>query len=282
MFANAAPTRAHIASLALAVCAAAIMLTEAGTVSAQPTTIYVSTTGEDSWTGALPDPNADRSDGPLATLEAARDALRGPANADGATVVVRGGIYERSETFHLTGEDSGSDGAPVVYRAADGETPRFVGGRRPRDFAAVTDAAILNRLTPEARGHVVQADLNALGVTDFGDPGGGGLELFFNGEPMTPARWPNEGFVRVTDLVGGDPVDVRGTKGDKIGKFMYDGDRPSRWTEESDPWVHGYWFWDWSDQRQRVESIDLENNVIAVEPPYHNYGYLRLPTTTYY
>ena len=271
MCANAAlASRARLAPVVVAVCAA-IMLTEAGTVSAQATTLYVSTTGADSWTGALPDPNADRSDGPLATLEAARDALRGAAG--GGTVVLRGGVHERSETFHLTSEDSGADGAPVVYRAAKGETARLVGGKRVSDFAAVTNADILNRLAPEARGNVMHADLGALGVTDFGSPGGGGLELFYNAEPMTPARWPNEGFVRVTDLVGGDPVDVRGTKGDKIGQFMYDGDRPSRWTEENDPWVHGYWFWDWSDQRHRVESIDVEKSVIAVEPPYHGYGY---------
>jgi hypothetical protein len=262
-----------VTRLALAACALILMLSEAGTVSAQPTTLYVSLEGDDTWTGALSEPNADRSDGPVATLEAARDALRGVSRTDGATVIVRGGTYARSETFELASPDSGADGAPVVYRAADRETVRIVGGSQVADFAAVTDASILARLMPEARDHVVQADLRALGMDDFGSPGGGGLELFFNGEPMTPARWPNEGFVRVTDLVGGDPVDVRGTKGDKTGKFMYDGDRPSRWTDENDPWVHGYWFWDWSDQRHRVESIDVEKSVIAVEPPYHNYGY---------
>lgn len=235
-------------------------------------TLYVSNAGADSWSGKLPEPNADRSDGPLATLEAARDALR-ELDGDGGTVVLRGGVYERDGVFELTAADSGADGHPVVYRAADGERVRLVGGRRVLDFAPVTDAAILERLTPEARGNVLQADRGALGITDFGSPGGGGLELFYNDVPTTAARWPNEGFVRVTDLVGGDPVDVRGTKGDKTGKFMYDGDRPSRWTEETDPWVHGYWFWDWSDQRHRVESIDLEESVIAVEPPYHNYGY---------
>jgi len=90
---------------------------------------------------------------------------------------------------------------------------------------------------------------------------------------MTLARWPNEGFVEIVDLVGGHPVDVRGTKGDRVGKFMYEGDRPKRWVQENDPWVHGYWFWDWSDQRQKVESIDTEKRIIAVAPPYHGYGY---------
>ena len=258
----------------MVVCAVLMTLSEAGTVSAQTaTTLYVSTAGDDAWTGALPEPDADRSDGPLATLEAARDALRALRTEGGATVIVRGGTYERDSTFELAAEDSGADGAPVVYRAAEDEHVRLVGGRRVLGFAPVTDAAILDRLLPEARSEVLQANVRDLGIDDFGSPNGGGLELFYNDAPMTPARWPNEGFVRVTDLVGGDPVDVRGTKGDKAGKFMYDGDRPERWTDENDPWVHGYWFWDWSDQRHRVESIDLEKRVIAVEPPYHGYGY---------
>ena len=57
------------------------------------------------------------------------------------------------------------------------------------------------------------------------------------------------------------------------GRFMYDGDRPKRWVGEKDSWVHGYWFWDWSDERQKVESIDAERRIISVSPPYHGYGY---------
>ena len=108
---------------------------------------------------------------------------------------------------------------------------------------------------------------------NVGQAGGGGLELFFNDRPMTLARWPNEGFVKITGLVGGRPVNVRGTKGDRIGKFMYAGERPKRWADEKDVWVHGYWFWDWSDQRHKVESIDTAKRIIAVKPPYHGYGY---------
>ena len=54
---------------------------------------------------------------------------------------------------------------------------------------------------------------------------------------------------------------------------MYEGDRPKRWTHENDVWVHGYWFWDWSDERQKVESIDTEKRIISVVPPFHGYGY---------
>ena len=90
---------------------------------------------------------------------------------------------------------------------------------------------------------------------------------------MTLARWPNEGFVHIVAEAGGDKFDIRGRTGDRIGKWVYDGDRPKRWADENDVWVHGYWFWDWSDQRHKVKSIDTDTRVIEVEPPYHGYGY---------
>jgi hypothetical protein len=217
------------------------------------------------------------SPGPTALIDT-RDEVRrrlatGDLPAGGLTIELAGGDYPIGETIHFGPQDAGTSTAPVTWRARAGETARLLGGVLLHDFAAVTDAVIRQRLAPEAREHVVQVDLRACGVTDFGDPVAGGLELFFAGKPMTLARWPKEGFVIITGLVGGDPVDVRGTKGDLIGRFHYDGDRPSRWLAEADPWVHGYWFWDWSDQRQRVSSIDPETRTISVTPPYHNYGY---------
>ena len=252
--------------------------TESMRMLAAGITLFVANNGSDTWSGRTDTPNADATDGPFATLERARDEIRkirqgGGRPEAGVTVELRGGAYPIERPFELTAEDSGDEDAPVVYRARAGEEVRLIGGKAATGFEPVTDPATLERLSPEARGNVLQADLGALGVSDFGEVKGGGLELFFEDRPMTLARWPNEGFVRIADLVGGDPVDVRGTKGDKIGKFMYEGDRPKRWRGENDVWVHGYWFWDWSDQRQKVESIDTERRVISLIPPYHGYGY---------
>ncbi len=247
------------------------------TAAAAPPRLYVATKGNDAWSGTLPEPNAAGTDGPLATLEAARDAIRQVkrqgALAEGVAVEIGAGLYQRERPFELTADDSGAEGAPIVYRARKGGEVRLVGGRSVTGFEPVVDPAVVARLDEAARGKVLQADLKALGIDDFGPVQGGGLELFFQDKPMTVARWPNEGFVKIVDLVGGKPVDVRGTKGDRIGKFMYEGDRPRRWKEENDAWVHGYWFWDWSDQRHKVESIDLERRILSVAPPYHGYGY---------
>ena len=90
---------------------------------------------------------------------------------------------------------------------------------------------------------------------------------------MTLARWPNQGFTPVVDVAGPVTKNSRGQDVCVVGKFVYEGDRPRRWAGEKDVWVHGYWFHDWSDQRHKVESIDVQKRVIAVVPPYHSYGY---------
>jgi hypothetical protein len=199
----------------------------------RPLRYYVALNGSDAWSGRLPAPNRRRTDVPFATLERVRGGIRqlkanGGLPAGDVIVELRGGLYQREQPFELSEQDSGTETAPVIYRARPGEAVRLLGGKTVTGFRPVTDPRVRRRLDEGARGKVLQVDLRALGITDFGPVKGGGIELFFADGPMTVARWPNEGFVRIVDVVGGDLVDVRGTKGDRIGKFTYEGDRPKR------------------------------------------------------
>ena len=257
---------------------AAAALAASVEVHAAPLLLYVATDGNDAWSGKLDKANAAKTDGPFATLERARDEIRkvkraGGLPEGGVTVTASGGIYERQRPFELAAQDSGTQTAPVVYRARPGQTARLLGGRVVTGFAPVTDAAVVKRLAETARGKVVRADLRALGISEYGGPAGGGMELFFRDKPMTVARWPNEGFVRIADIVVKDGHKIHGRAGSKTAKFVYEGDRPKRWADENEPWLHGYWFWDWSEQRQRIKAIDTEKRQIELTPPYHGYGY---------
>src|SRR5690606_38409189 len=81
------------------------------------TVLYVSTAGNDSWTGSIDEPSG--SDGPLATLIGARDKIRqlkGSGNPGPFEVQVRGGIYYESPTFTLYPQDSGTSAQPIVYK----------------------------------------------------------------------------------------------------------------------------------------------------------------------
>jgi len=242
------------------------------------TTLYISPAGKDAWSGQVPLPNAEGTDGPLATLVGARTKVREIKASDGLRdggirVELAPGVYRLTEPFTLEAEDSGTPENPVVYAASTKGQAVFSGGVAVDTFSPVTDAAVLDRLDAAARANVVQADLKALGITDFGSPAGGGMELYFRGKPMTLARWPNEGFATIQSIVVDDGHQIHGIKGSKTGLFTYEGDRPARWVGEKDGWLHGYWFWDWSDERQKIAEIDVEKSQIRLEEPYHTYGY---------
>ena len=246
--------------------------------SSEQAVFYVATDGNDAWSGTLEAPNAAKSDGPFATPARARDAVRQLKKEDrlpkdGVAVVIRGGTYSIDQPLEFTGEDSGTKDSPISYRAAPGESVRLLGGKVVTNWKPVTDADVLGKLDESARGQVKQADLRTLGITDFGSPSGGGVELFFGGEPMTVSRWPNEGFVPIVKVLGKTERNVRGTKGCAEGIFEYEGERPKRWVAERDAWVHGYWFWDWAEQRHKIKAVDTEQRSIEIEPPYHGYGY---------
>ncbi len=92
------------------------------------TAFYVSTEGKDTWSGRLTAPNAAGTDGPFASLERARDAMRA---SDTDTTYVRGGTYRLDETLALDSRDNGHGFA--AYR---GETPVLSGGEAVHGFAS--------------------------------------------------------------------------------------------------------------------------------------------------
>ncbi|NLY02596.1 MAG: hypothetical protein GXY83_41485 [Rhodopirellula sp.] len=249
--------------------------------------VHVAVNGRDTWSGRLPKPNAAATDGPFASLERARGEVRQLKKAGGSalgavTIWVAPGVYPRQQTLELDSQDSGTAEAPVVYRGTAAGESRLLGGRMlpAAGWGPVGDPAVLARLAPEVRTEVRQLSLRAAGIPEPGPEWNsrfkdrtGWPELFFAGRRMPLARWPNSGWARIVDVVGGEPFDVRGTVGDKVGKFIYEGDRPRSWLGEPELWLHGYWFWDWSDQRQKVESLDVEQRTITLAPPSHHYGY---------
>ena len=103
--------------MTLTLCVACLLVnSQAGDQPAEPGRFFVATVGNDTWSGRLPTPKADRSDGPFATPKRARDAIRtlkrdaGGALTGPVTVAIRGGRYPLSEPLVLTPEDSGTAG----------------------------------------------------------------------------------------------------------------------------------------------------------------------------
>ena len=107
---------------------------------------YVATNGDDHWSGRLAAPNADRSDGPLASLTAARDAVRraraAGAAAEAMTVCVRGGVYRLDRPLALsrsTRHGRGPAGDRGLRPGAAGAQRRAAAGRLSRQRPALGD-----------------------------------------------------------------------------------------------------------------------------------------------
>jgi hypothetical protein len=243
------------------------------------------------------DANAGSRENPFQTLERARDGVRehrethGPGD-QGITVILREGRHTRNATFSLSAADSGVPGAPVVYKAAEGEAVSIDGGHvlEPGLFEPVTDEAVLGRLLESARGRVLQANLRALGITEYGDVGPRGwgrpnlpapMELFIDGIPQRVARWPNDGHIVLGEVLAGGQEES-----DQPGVFKHNTNRAARWTEAEDLYISGLFGVTWAHDTVGIATIDLEAGTFTTKHP-HSYGF-RQPgfpgrfTTQYY
>ena len=257
-------------------------------------TIYIAPDGDDSNDGSL--------EAPFATLERARDAVRALKREapcpGGVTVQLRAGTYVMESSFALTAEDSGTEGAPITYCACEGESVQLVGGRvlEASWFTPVKDPEILDRvISEEARSRLLQVNLREHGITDCGElkrygygirkPEEPPMELFVDGEPMTLARWPNEGAVSMAEVVDVGPTfwptdEGHGHRSEVFsdgpteerkaafwaggGTFRYDFDRPRLWEKAEDIWLEGVFSEDWAWAYTNIAKIDPEQKTITL------------------
>ncbi len=236
------------------------------------TKLYVSPDGNDtnSGTKAQPFKSLDRA------KEAVREKLQEGASKS-VVVEIKGGNYYLEKPVVFTADDSGTENAPVIYKAAEGEEPVFTGSVTLKKWKLLEDETKLHLLSPQVQGKIYVTNLKSDGVTDFGDATDIGKrpELFCNGQLQTLARWPNEGFVKAGVVKGKTLLPSRYVKkhGTVEGIFEYLDKTQNRWAEEKDARLGGYWFWDWSDEFQKVAKIDTVSRTIYLREPYHNYGY---------
>nr|WP_306812781.1 Ig-like domain-containing protein [Paenibacillus soyae] len=237
---------------------------------------YVAQNGSDSNSGTEAEP--------FHTLEKARDAIRALKQSTGlpnggVTVYLRGGIYERTSTFLLEQQDSGTADKPVVYKAYPGESVRLTGGQSLQKswFEPVEDEAVLNRIiSADARAKVLQVDLSAHGITDYGVMSRHGyykandvsqtppMELYVEGQGMTLARWPNNGTVQMGDIIDPGPNRSEPDLQTRGGTFEYTYERPDLWTQAEDIWLDGIFGYSWEWSYNRIASIDTTNKTITL------------------
>lgn len=175
---------------------------------------YVSTAGNDAWSGKLAEPNMSKTDGPFATIGRAKLAVR-LIKKDcyrNIYVLIRGGEYRLSETQVFSPSDSHYDSYQIVYMAYPGENPVF---SSDVEITGWQLAKSLKNLPPAAKGKVYVAPVPNLpeGKLRF-------YTLYDNGILLTRAK--SKGFEPTRVMTGGDGggVDWKG---------MMKADRNSLW-----------------------------------------------------
>ncbi len=146
--------------------------------NAQAYTIYISPDGNDKWSGRYAKTNRNRTDGPLSSLNAARDMIRKMKTSITITepvrVIVTDGTYVLSKPFVLTPQDSGTEECPVTYEAITDARPVFTGARIIKGFRQGKDGIWQTKIPEVANGKWYFE------------------QLFVNGRRAIRARTPNK------------------------------------------------------------------------------------------
>ncbi len=150
--------------------------------------VFVSPSGNDSWSGKLEQPNADKKDGPVATLSAARDLVRAfkrkNKNEDEPIfITLRAGTYRLTETVQFGQADSGTEKIPLIIRAYQGEQPIITGGIEVTGFKTISPN-IHSAALPDSIIDLTQVRL-----------------VLSQGRRLPMARWPN--FDAAQPIAGG-------------------------------------------------------------------------------
>ncbi|MBN1443213.1 MAG: right-handed parallel beta-helix repeat-containing protein [Planctomycetes bacterium] len=163
---------------------------------------------------------------PFATLQRAQQAARAAAAKGAVTVRIHGGTYYLAETLVFTAADSGTEQAPVIYRAEPGQDAVLSGGARLELQWRLYRDGILQASTPED----LEID-----------------QLFVNGQRQPMARYPNY-----------DP-DVLVYGG--YDRNCFAPERAARWKDPAGGYIHAMHSASWGGMHYRITGKDAENRV---------------------
>lgn len=239
---------------------------------------------------------------PFSSIRDAQAKVRSLKNngefpAEGVEVVLRGGNYELTEKISLTAADSGTETGKVVYKSFEGEKAVLSGTKviPLSNFTVSTDERIPSTSLGKVYSISLANETNLpfgnyavkghssyyLGLAGIKISGNTMPTVLFDGEAMTNARYPNNGYITVNTVTEcGDVVRDWFDNNDKLIPDMVqlpvtpmrftvneDAGRITRWSNATEAWLHGYWYWDWSDQTTSVKSIDKQSKTITTDHP---------------
>jgi parallel beta-helix repeat protein len=142
---------------------------------------YVSTEGDDSFSGQYPGKTLSGKDGPFRTIEkaknAARERLASGANSN-ITILIRGGQYFVNSSIEFDHRDSGKEGYQITYKNYNDEEVIISTGEKIDNWEEYNE-------------HIYRT---FVGNKNF-------KALYENGERSIQARYPNNSYSTVKNIV---------------------------------------------------------------------------------
>ena len=225
------------------------------------------------------DENSGTIDAPFKTLDRARLAARDlkKMTSGGVIVNIRGGEYDFSKSVSFSKDDSGKGGAPIIYRAYNGEKASFVGGEKIDNskISTVTSGEIYDKVKdPLAKRKLMKIDLADYQLSELSDYGYvfnynyNPVEVTVNDSTLTVARYPNN--VKDNAYLSIADVNTEGFQSRKTPVSMTvsdPDDRMSGWSESSikEMMVAGFFVYDWYYAAYKVASFDKQTKTVTTE-----------------
>lgn len=211
-------------------------------------------------------------------------------SADGITVILKDGEYRLSKGLNFAAEDSGTADCPITYTSENEGGAIISGGviLSADDFEALSDDEKSKLVDETAKENVVKVDLSKYGI----DPavietvGSNAMELFIDGNRSMLARYPNDSFVKTTDVLdngdsheiysnpgfdsGGDHIPVPGfsyAENNRGGTFTVSDevkDRVLKWSSYDGIYAQGYFKWGWSASTTLIGSFNMDESSITL------------------
>jgi hypothetical protein len=249
---------------------------------------FIALNGNDSWSGTLPCPNSNNTDGPFASFTRAQTAVQSILkNPQGRsipiTVMVRQGTYFLKSSLSFTSADSGTSTLHVVWQNYPAESATISGGMRVQSWTNVSGAQWRATL-PAGTQYFEQMFYN--GVRRLRPRLGGDLGAYYRmkatvylsaAPPPSPAPDPN------------CSVYVNGKGWECFDRFEYSASDPisGNWVNLKSPYPQGdielYDFEWWTVPKMHIKSIDTTNKIIYLTGPTqqadYNHGFV--PTHRY-
>ncbi len=216
---------------------------------AHPQKIYVSTDGNDKWTGENPSKNGLK--GPFATVTRAKAEISRVKSQQGGvlkkpvTIFLRGGTYFVNNTIQFTEEDSGSEETPITYKAFENEKPIISGGKAIKQWTPVK----INGITVWSA-NVPELKQRSLSIH----------QLWVNGNRVRLCRHPKKGYLKVEKSLDSTPVWNKGQS-----RFQYFKNDLKYWKDlrHSEIIIMSRWL----ESRLPIKDIDYENRIISFREP---------------